>query len=209
MEPALSGRIRIENAPPPPDVTAPVLTLPGDITVEAPDGSGTTVNYYVAASDDRDPSPTVACTPESGSVFPVGSTTVTCQATDRSGNVATGTFVVRVLSPLTLEISANQTGTVDRSGNVTVSGTVSCSRDVPVYMSGTVKQLFAGRVTISGSFSIQVNCVAPQSTWSAVVVGDNGKFAAGSAMLTVNAYGCELSCHAASVSQSIRLSGRR
>ena len=40
------------------------------------------------------------------------------------------------------------------------------------------------------------------------MVGDNGKFAAGNATLTVNAYACELSCHSDSVSQSIRLSAK-
>jgi hypothetical protein len=79
------------------------------------------VTYSVSASDDRDPSPTVACTPESGSFFPVGSTTVTCTATDHSGNVATGSFVVHVLPPMTFAISASKTGSVDRTGRVTVS----------------------------------------------------------------------------------------
>ena len=209
LEPALFGRIRIENPPPPPDVTAPVLSLPEDMTVEAPDGSGVTVSYYVSASDDRDPSPTVVCTPEAGSFFPVGSTTVTCTATDQSGNVATGTFVVHVVPPLTFGIRASTTGLVDRSGTVTVSGMVSCSRDVAVSAAGSVKQLFANRVTISGTFSIAVNCTAPQSPWSAVVIGDNGKFASGNATLTVNASACELSCHSDSLSQAIRLSAKK
>jgi hypothetical protein len=208
FEPALFGRIRIENPPPPPDVTAPVLNLPEDMTVEAPDGSGMNVAYSVSVSDDRDPSPTVTCTPESGSFFPVGSTTVTCTATDQSGNVATGTFAVHVLPPMTFAISASKTGSVDRTGTVTVSGTVSCSRDVAVTASGSVKQLFANRVTISGNLSIQVSCTAPQSLWSAVAVGDNGKFAAGNATLTVNAWACELSCHSDSLTQGIRLSAK-
>jgi hypothetical protein len=138
----------------------------------------------------------------------VGSTTVTCTATDQSGNVATGTFAVHVLPPMTFAIGAGKTGSVDRTGKVTVSGTMSCSRDVAVSASGSVKQLFANRVTISGNFSIGVDCTAPRSPWSAVVVGDDGKFAAGNATLTVNAWACELSCHSGSVSQSIRLSSK-
>jgi hypothetical protein len=111
--------------------------------------------------------------------------------------------------PMTFGINASTTGQVDRSGNVTISGTVSCSRDVAVSANGRLTQLFANRVTISGTFSVGVNCTAPQSPWSAVVVGDNGKFAAGNATLTVNAWACELSCHSDSVSQGIRLSGQR
>jgi hypothetical protein len=38
----------------------------------------------------------VACTPASGSLFPVGTTTVTCTATDAAGNVSGGTFFVTV-----------------------------------------------------------------------------------------------------------------
>ena len=37
-------------------------------------------------TDACDNHPTVTCTPASGSFFPVGSTSVTCTATDQSGN---------------------------------------------------------------------------------------------------------------------------
>ena len=46
-------------------------------------------------------SPTVDCTPASGSTFAVGETVVTCAAADAAGNVATGTFVVTVTSTST------------------------------------------------------------------------------------------------------------
>ena len=36
------------------------------------------------------------CAPVSGTTFPVGSTTVTCTATDNAGNVGIGTFTVIV-----------------------------------------------------------------------------------------------------------------
>jgi hypothetical protein len=52
---------------------------------------GAVVNFaYPAGSviDAADPDPVVACSPESGSLFPFGPTAVTCTATDESGNVS-------------------------------------------------------------------------------------------------------------------------
>jgi HYR domain len=48
------------------------------------------------ATDDSDPSPAVACDPMPGALVPVGSTTVTCRATDAAGNTASATFRVTV-----------------------------------------------------------------------------------------------------------------
>jgi hypothetical protein len=117
-------------------VTPPTLNLPDDITVEAPDASGTNVSYSVTASDERDPNPTVTRTPSSGSFFPVGTTTVNCQATDASGNVATGSFLVHVYAPLKLAVTVNSQGMVSaQTGVVTISGTVTCSRAISVNLS--------------------------------------------------------------------------
>jgi hypothetical protein len=46
-----------------------------------------------------DPDPVVACQPASGSSFAIGTTTVTCTATDDEGNVATGSFRVTIEPP--------------------------------------------------------------------------------------------------------------
>ncbi len=78
------------------DVTPPVLTVPATITVNAASSAGASVAYTVTASDWFDPSPVVACVPPSGSVFPIGTTTVTCTATALSGNQSTATFSVVV-----------------------------------------------------------------------------------------------------------------
>lgn len=80
----------------PPDVTPPVLTLPGDITRDATSPSGTVVYYSATASDDSDPSPPVTCAPPPGSNFPIGTTPVTCTARDASGNSTSGGFQVSV-----------------------------------------------------------------------------------------------------------------
>lgn len=57
---------------------------------------GAVVAYAATASDNIDPSPGLTCAPASGSVFPTGSTTVTCSARDSSGNVTVGSFTIRV-----------------------------------------------------------------------------------------------------------------
>lgn len=79
------------------DTTAPTITVPADITVPATGPSGATVSFAAAtATDIADPTPSVSCDYNSGVVYPVGVTTVTCTATDDTGNVATDTFTITV-----------------------------------------------------------------------------------------------------------------
>jgi hypothetical protein len=79
-----------------PDTTAPVLTVPASFAVDATAPAGATVTFSATATDNSGAIPTVTCTPASGSVFAIGNTTVTCTATDLSGNSATSSFVVTV-----------------------------------------------------------------------------------------------------------------
>ena len=65
------------------DNTAPNLTVPADITVEAAGLGGETVNFAATAIDTLfNPDPLVLCQPESGSTFGLGKTTVNCSAND-------------------------------------------------------------------------------------------------------------------------------
>ena len=79
------------------DATPPTLTLPSDVTATVTGPTGARVSFSASASDLLDPSPTVACSMNSGAVFPIGTTTVTCTASDAAGNEATGSFHVSVL----------------------------------------------------------------------------------------------------------------
>jgi hypothetical protein len=94
----------------PPDTTAPTLELPPDITEEAKNADGAVVSYTVTATDDRDPSPTIECTPASGSTFKIGTTPVNCTATDKAGNEAEGSFNVIVQD--TIKPVIQVTGTI-------------------------------------------------------------------------------------------------
>ncbi|HVL86561.1 MAG TPA: HYR domain-containing protein, partial [Candidatus Thermoplasmatota archaeon] len=78
------------------DEEAPVLTTPAPLVVEAagPDGAPTT--FAVTATDNVDGALPVACSPASGTLFPLGESIVRCNATDANGNTASASFPVRV-----------------------------------------------------------------------------------------------------------------
>src|SRR5262245_48404770 len=79
------------------DTTAPAITCPSGITTDATAFFGARVSFTVSANDNKDPAPTVAVSPPSGSTFPVGTTTVTVTAIDWKLNTSTKTFDVTVL----------------------------------------------------------------------------------------------------------------
>jgi HYR domain-containing protein/beta-propeller repeat-containing protein len=94
-------------------IAPPQLVLPGPITAEATGPNGATVTYSVTATDDFDPNPSVSCLPATGTVFPLGSTTVNCTATDAAGNSSTGSFIVRVVDTTPPNISVPANATID------------------------------------------------------------------------------------------------
>ncbi|UKN01117.1 HYR domain-containing protein [Paracrocinitomix mangrovi] len=81
------------------DNESPVLTCPTNITVNSDPGvCGATVTYTAPVGTDNCPGVTTTMTAgqASGTVFPIGTTVVTYQATDASGNVTTCSFNVTV-----------------------------------------------------------------------------------------------------------------
>ncbi len=79
------------------DTTPPAVTPPAGVTAEATSASGAPVPYSDAtAIDVVDGAVAATCTPTSGSTFALGTTTVTCTATDAAGNTGTGSFTVTV-----------------------------------------------------------------------------------------------------------------
>lgn len=92
------------------DTTPPALSLPASWTTDATSGAGASPTWSASANDIIDGPVAVACDPASGSALPMGTTTVTCRATDAAGNTATGSFDVTVwldclgpLSPIKLD----------------------------------------------------------------------------------------------------------
>src|SRR5215212_6386824 len=129
------------------DTTPPTLELPNIPPVEATGPDGAIVNFTVSATDIVDGNATlgedgititqdnvggnitISCTPRSGSMFPLNTTTVRCTATDSHRNSAEGNFTVTVqdTTPPTLELPnilpVEATGPDGAIVNFTVSAT--------------------------------------------------------------------------------------
>lgn len=82
------------------DTTAPVLLVPGNIHDRADSAAGRIVEYSVSASDAVTAVPATACSPASGSMFALGTTTVNCQASDDAGNSSAAAFMVTIGEPV-------------------------------------------------------------------------------------------------------------
>jgi hypothetical protein len=80
------------------DNTAPTITCPPNQTAVTanPGASTVVVNYPAPTAGDNCGTPTVVCTPPSGSTFSRGTTTVNCTATDSASHTATCSFTVTV-----------------------------------------------------------------------------------------------------------------
>ena len=86
-------------APPPAVADPPELTCPAPVTVAALTSVGATVTYELPESRKGQGAVTVACTPPSGTRFPVGVTQAECVATDALSRTGSCTFSVTVAGP--------------------------------------------------------------------------------------------------------------
>jgi HYR domain len=94
----------------------PTVNVPADRTEEATSHAGANVSFSVSANDAEDnPDPVVTCTPSSPHTFPLGTTTVKCEATDSAGNTARAEFKVTVRDTTAPEFDVP--GTVELEGN--------------------------------------------------------------------------------------------
>ena len=93
------------------DTTPPVLALPQKVMAIATSGAGAVVTYSATAADLVDGAFAPACSPASGTTYPLGTTSVTCTATDAHGNTSRAGFTISVKLGLPLIV-----GAVTRSG---------------------------------------------------------------------------------------------
>ena len=105
-----------------------LANIPADITTAATGSSGASVTYASpTAADDSRQFGAVSCTPASGSTFPIGTTTVTCTASDSDDTpgAVSGSFTVTVQPTLT--VSGTSVSTTEGSSASLVVATGSSS----------------------------------------------------------------------------------
>jgi hypothetical protein len=96
-----SFHVRVE----PRDEEPPTLTCPTAISAVVDPGQTTAVVTWESEATDNCPgSIEIECHPPSGSVFPCGTTAVTCIATDYNDNVSQCTFDVNVGIPVSVDV---------------------------------------------------------------------------------------------------------
>ena len=111
---------------------APELDLPADMNVEGNATGGWLGTWAATATDAEDVTDPVACDPASGSLFPLGTTTVSCSATDSGGLTANGAFTVHVVdttAPALGALPSPSASTTDPAG-ATVSWTKPTADDL-------------------------------------------------------------------------------
>jgi len=86
-------------APAPPVADAPELTCPAAVTISALTSMGAAVTYALPESRKGQGTVAVACTPPSGTTFPVGVTQAECVATDSLSRTGSCSFSVTVAGP--------------------------------------------------------------------------------------------------------------
>ena len=122
------------------DTTAPTVTVPAAIVMEATGPTGAQTPFTVTASDLVDGDVPVLCSAAAGDLFQIGSTAVECSATDAAGNTGTAVFGVTVVDTtapalhLPADITMEATGpetlvafAVTADDAVTLDPTVTCT----------------------------------------------------------------------------------
>jgi hypothetical protein len=159
------------------DKTAPVITCPANITLNATSASGAVVNYTTpTATDDCAVTITRTAGSASGAVFPIGTTTVTHTATDAAGNVSTCSFEVIITGlPPQIVSPGNQTasaaaGTCGAVVSFAATDTVGIPASTITYSHQPGSVFPVGVTTVTATAT---NAVGSSSVTFTVTVTDN------------------------------------
>ena len=121
-----------------PDNIIPNLSSMADITQVAMSGTGNLISYSLPTATGGEITFAPKCTPKSNSIFPIGSTQVTCTAKNKVGNIGMTSFMVTV-NPI-VKIT-NQT----LSLNV---GKMSYTNQEPIFVTGFIEKITGQPLTL-------------------------------------------------------------
>ena len=92
--------------------------------------------------------------------------------------------------PLTVQVTVNRKGALDRFGAIRLSGTVTCSKETTVFLSGVAGQKLTRFALATGSFWGSVVCTTSPTVWSAQLSPTgNVPFGPGMALADITANG--------------------
>ena len=149
-----------------PDTTPPVITVPANRTVEATSAAGAVVNYTVTAMDAGDGVITPTTTRASGSVFPLGTTTVTVSAVDAAGNSSSASFQIRVVdtTPPVITLPTNLTIEATSSAGAVATFTVTAIDAVSGAITPTLSRA-SGSVFPLGTTTVTATATDAAGNW--------------------------------------------
>ena len=130
------------------DNTPPQITCPADVVVGCADTNGAVANFTVTATDNCTGPVNITCTPPSGSLFPMGETTVKCTAIDACGNTNACSFKVTVGTGAQLSIEPaviirwNCPGTLQSADDIAGPWTDVPGATSPYCVAANLKQKF-------------------------------------------------------------------
>ena len=150
FSPNIDGRTRVSFSRGAADNVPPVLTLPSDIVTTAASAQGSVVNFTATAIDAVDGPVPVVSSPPSGSLFPIGTTTVRCSANDTHLNGAGGTFNITV-NPGSFALTAPTA--VAQGGNTSAAVTWSAVAAATRYTVNRSTTSGSGFVTVASNLA--------------------------------------------------------
>jgi hypothetical protein len=111
------------------------------------------------------------------------------------GMLTLGVTRVAAQEELTVEVTFDPT-IVPRTGQVTLSGTISCSEPAFVDIFGELHQQVGRIFTVTGFFGVRVQCPGPEGiTYAVPVTPYQGSLTPGPARLTGSVFGCVFDPH--------------
>lgn len=118
------------------------LDCPVEQRAQSPDGNPIPIAYPSPLVRGGETPVAVSCEPASGTGFRVGATTVSCAATDRLGQAAACTFVVRVLPPPELGVTRILAFGDSLTAGVLSGGSVSVGRSYPTQLEQRLRNAY-------------------------------------------------------------------